>query len=280
MFVKTLSGIQMPKLIYGTAWKKDRTTDLVVQAVKAGFKGIDTACQPKHYSEAGVGAALNKLADQGFPREKLFVQTKFTGISGQDPKSIPYDKDAPLKTQIEQSLEVSLKNLGTSYVDSLVLHGPMRTEERTLEAWKVLEGFINEGKVKQIGMSNCYSLPYFKKIYDNATVKPSVLQNRFYAESGYDKKLRQFCKEKGIFYQAFWILTANQHILGSTAVQKMAGKYDKTPAQCFYAFLMQTGVITPLTGTTSALHMKEDLDAVNVELNEDEMRQFSKFVDG
>jgi hypothetical protein len=54
-FVTTLSGVRMPKMLYGTAWKKDHTVDLVVQAVLAGFRGIDTACQPKHYREDLVG---------------------------------------------------------------------------------------------------------------------------------------------------------------------------------------------------------------------------------
>ena len=47
--VTTSAGVQMPRLIYGTAWKKDATTQLVIQAVLNGFRGIDTACQPKHY---------------------------------------------------------------------------------------------------------------------------------------------------------------------------------------------------------------------------------------
>lgn len=124
----------MPKLIYGTAWKKERTKDLVIQAVRAGFRGIDTACQPKHYYEPGVGAALKVLAtEDNIKREDLFVQTKFTSISGQDPKNIPYDPQAELPTTVRQSLEVSLRNLGTTYIDSLVMHGPMRTHRDTME---------------------------------------------------------------------------------------------------------------------------------------------------
>ena len=59
---------KMPALIYGTAWKKERTAELVMAAVKAGFRGIDTACQPKHYHEAGVGEALIALKKEGFER--------------------------------------------------------------------------------------------------------------------------------------------------------------------------------------------------------------------
>lgn len=76
--VMTSENIEMPSLIYGTAWKKERTADLVEQAIMYGFRGIDTACQPKHYDESLVGEALRRVRNQGITREDLFVQTKFT----------------------------------------------------------------------------------------------------------------------------------------------------------------------------------------------------------
>ncbi len=121
----TSAGVKMPKIIYGTAWKKERTTELVVQAVQAGFRGIDTACQPKHYSEEKVGDALVILIEKGFKREDLYIQTKFIPLSGQDPDNTPYDKDASLDVQVAESFEVSKKNLKTDYVDLLVLHSPL-----------------------------------------------------------------------------------------------------------------------------------------------------------
>ncbi len=72
----------MPKMLYGTAWKKEATTDLVVQAITMGFKGIDTACQPKHYREDLVGKALKILKGKGVDISKLFIQTKFTAPDG------------------------------------------------------------------------------------------------------------------------------------------------------------------------------------------------------
>uniref|UniRef100_A0A914YJJ9 Uncharacterized protein n=1 Tax=Panagrolaimus superbus TaxID=310955 RepID=A0A914YJJ9_9BILA len=99
--VTTSAGIKMPRFIYGTAWKKDRTTELVVKAVLNGFRGIDTACQPKHYQEDLVGQALVTLQkEHNISRESLFVQTKFTSIDGQDPQKIPYDRNAPLPDQL------------------------------------------------------------------------------------------------------------------------------------------------------------------------------------
>ena len=68
-FIITEAGVKMPRLIYGTAWKKDRTTNLVVKAIQAGFRGIDTACQPKHYNEKQVGGAIKILKEMGSASE-------------------------------------------------------------------------------------------------------------------------------------------------------------------------------------------------------------------
>jgi diketogulonate reductase-like aldo/keto reductase len=88
-------------MIYGTAWKKEATADLVYAALHHGFRAIDTACQPKHYNEAGVGDALVRYyGDTSTTREDVFLQTKFTSVHGQDPTSIPYHEDAPLEEQV------------------------------------------------------------------------------------------------------------------------------------------------------------------------------------
>lgn len=277
-FVTSSAGVKIPKMIYGTAWKKERTADLVVEAVKTGFKGIDVACQPKHYNEPGVGKALVRLAAEGIGRETLFLQTKFTSVSGQDPSSIPYDPEAPLKSQVEQSLSVSLKNLGTDIIDSLVLHGPLRTHESTMEVWRTFESFVDDGKVRQLGMSNCYDLSAFKKIYSEARIKPAVLQNRFHSETNFDVELRAFCAENHIFYQSFWTLSANPKILRNSDVVQLAKNREKTPEQMFFAYLLSTGIITPLTGTTNKTHMQQDLEAMDIIISEEEAKIFEKLL--
>lgn len=117
--------MNIPKLIYGTAWKKDETARLVELAVKSGFRAIDTACQPRHYNEKGIGDALQNLYKEGFKREEIFLETKFTPKDGQDLNNIPYNPEDPLEKQILDSFEVSLKNLQTTYLDSYILHSPI-----------------------------------------------------------------------------------------------------------------------------------------------------------
>ena len=249
-----------PFLVYGTAWKKEETARYVSEAVHAGFRFIDTACQPKHYNEAGVGDGWRAAAQElGLKRSDLYLQTKFTSYPGQDPNNVPYDHTAPIEEQVKQSLQVSLKNLHTGYLDSLVMHSPLDTVEQTMQAWRVMESFVDDGKVLCLGISNCYDYDMFTTIYNQARIKPSVLQNRFYAESNFDTELRAFCKEKNIWYQSFWTLTANRKALALPEVEEMAKKKNLTPQTYMYAFLMTLGYATPLSGTTSQKHMAEDV---------------------
>ena len=261
-------GVSVPRLLYGTAWKKLQTAGLVEKALRAGFRGVDTACQPKHYHEAGVGDGVAACLNHTLRRENLYLQTKFTPLSGQDPKKVPYDPRASLADQVLQSFTRSLLNLQTDYVDCLVLHSPLRNPQmRTV--WEAMERIVDSGQVKQLGISNCYSLELLESLYASVRVKPAVLQNRFYAETGYDRELRSFCGQHAIIYQSFWTLTANPHILAGAAVQTLAGKYQRTPAQVLFRYLLQRQVV-PLTGTRSELHMREDMNVFEFNLTADE----------
>jgi diketogulonate reductase-like aldo/keto reductase len=261
----------LPPLIYGTAWKKERTADLVERAVVYGFLGIDTACQPKHYHEMGVGQALESLKRRGVTRESLFLQTKFTPLSGQDPLRIPYNPAASITEQVHQSCTVSLGNLGTDYLDALLLHSPLPTHNQTMEAWGALEQLHQQGIIRRLGISNCYELDALKRIFDEALIKPAIVQNRFYDATGYDREIRNWCGENQIRYQSFWTLTANPQIIGHSLVRKMASDKAVTPEQLFFRFLTQKHVI-PLIGACSERHMQEDLAIFAFALTDDEIR--------
>jgi len=273
-WLTTSVGVKMPRIIYGTAWKKDHTADLVEKAILAGFRGIDTACQPKHYNEPLVGAALQRLKDHGIKREVLFLQTKFTPLSGQDPRQVPYDENSPIELQVAQSFETSIKNLQTEYVDSLVLHSPMAPHSLLMKVWNAMENIQTTGGARQLGISNCYHTEVIRSLYADANVKPAVLQNRFYQETGYDANLRHWCTHHGVIYQSFWTLTANPHILASNTVRTIAQKYKKTDAQIFFRYLSHSGIV-PLTGTTSEQHMKEDLSIFEFELSSEDLKNMS-----
>jgi diketogulonate reductase-like aldo/keto reductase len=266
-----------PPILYGTAWKKERTAGLVERALELGFRGVDTACQPKHYDEPGVGRGVAAFLARGGARGSLYLQTKFTPRDGQDPRRVPYDSQAPLATQIEQSCRASLQNLRVDYLDALLLHSPLRPFDKTLEAWRTFEAQVDAGVVRALGISNCYQPRELEALWQAARVKPSIVQNRFYRDTGYDQEIRAFCRQHGLHYQSFWTLTANPHLLAHRDLSALAVRRAATPAQILFRYLTQVGV-TPLTGTSSEHHMQEDLAIFHLTLEPAELDRISRLL--
>ena len=263
---------KFPSFIYGTAWKEDATAELVKMAVSNGFSGIDTANQPRHYQEHLVGEALLKLSGEGIEREDLFLQSKFTPADGHDHR-IPYDPSADLTTQVKQSFGSSLKNLHTDYLDSYLLHSPYSHQglgNEDWEVWSVIEELYKSGKTRFIGISNV-NVEQLELLTEKAEIKPMVVQNRCFAARGWDREVRDYCKAHHIVYEGFSLLTANPFVLQNPVVQDIARELERTPEQVVFKFSIQIGIL-PLTGTTSELHMKEDLLVKEFELNNDDLK--------
>ena len=158
MTLKAYNHVPIPSFMYGTAWKKEATKQLVELAVVSGFRAIDTANQLIHYDEALVGEALKVLENKGIPRDTLFLQTKFTSAGGQDHRT-PYDPSADLTTQVRQSFDSSLTHLHTEYMDSYVLHGPHQRRglgEADWEVWTAMEGLYQSGRSQNDWHQQCY----------------------------------------------------------------------------------------------------------------------------
>lgn len=271
MSITAYNGVTIPSFMYGTAWKKEATTQLVQLAVASGFTAIDTANQLIHYQEALVGEALLELAKQGVTRESLFLQTKFTPVNGQDHRT-PYDAAADLTTQVAQSFQSSLTHLHTDYLDSYVLHGPYARRglsDADWEVWAAIESFYDSGKTKMIGISNV-SAEQLGLLCAKARHKPMVVQNRCYAAFGWDKDVRELCRTHKLIYQGFSLLTANREVFTEPAIRSMAAKYQTSLAQIVFRFSQQVGML-PLTGTTNQQHMKEDLQCERFTLAPDEL---------
>lgn len=261
-----------PFFLYGTAWKEEATAGLVEEAVAAGFRGIDTACQRKHYNEAGVGEGLARSYERGLAaRDDLFLQTKFTYLAGQDER-VPYDPRAPFSDQVRQSFAKSLENLRTDRVDSYVLHGPSQRSglgDPDFEVWMEMEALHDEGSVEHLGVSNV-NIGQLSALWDYAKIKPSFVQNRCFAKSGWDREIRIFCRDRGIVYQGFSLLTANRQELSVPRVSAMAEAKEATVPQLVFAFALQVGML-PLTGTTAPDHMRQDLASEGFELTPEEI---------
>ena len=245
-------------IVYGTAWKEDATADLVRAALAAGYRAFDTANQRKHYFEEAVGAALRGAAG-------VWIQTKFTYVDGQDHR-LPYDRDAPIGKQVEQSYRSSLAHLG--HVDSLVLHGPSRRDRLgpdDHEAWRAMEGL----GVAELGISNV-TAHQVDELAAFATRPIAWVQNRCHAARGWDADVRDACARHGIRYQGFSLLTANRQVLADAGLRAIAARIVKTPAQVVLRFAQLVGMV-PLTGTRDPVHMAHDL-ALDFDLDDKDLQ--------
>jgi diketogulonate reductase-like aldo/keto reductase len=263
----------VPAFLYGTAWKEDRTAALTELAIRAGFRGIDTANQRRHYFEAAVGEGLAAAYKAGVVlRQDLLLQTKFTYRPGQDHR-LPYDPEASLTVQVAQSMASSLEHLGTDSVDSYLLHGPSSSDgwsAADAEVWRAMTKERDRGRAHRLGVSNV-SLRHLEQMVSVHGEAPTFVQNRCYARLGWDREVRAFCLEHKIAYQGFSLLTANPEVLGHPSVIGLAQRLHATVAQVVFSFARAVGMI-PLTGTSDAGHMGQDLASANLELPPDSVR--------
>jgi diketogulonate reductase-like aldo/keto reductase len=259
-----------PDFLYGTAWKEGRTPALTELALRMGFRGIDTANQRRHYFEAGVGQGLAAAYRAGVvTRADLFLQTKFTYQPGQDHR-LPYDPAASLSDQVAQSMASSLEHLGTDHVDSYVLHGPASGygwTDADSEVWEAMMRERDAGRTRFLGVSNV-SLRHLEQMAVAHPEGTAFVQNRCYARFGWDRDVRLFCRERNIIYQGFSLLTANLEVLHDPLITGLASRANATPAQVVFSFARAVGML-PLTGTSNADHMKQDLASVHVTLPPD-----------
>jgi diketogulonate reductase-like aldo/keto reductase len=132
-----------------------------------------------------------------------------------------------------------------------------------------MEALQRAGKARFLGVSNV-SLGQLDALVKLAQVAPAFVQNRCFARSGWDREVRAFCRRHGIVYQGFSLLTANERELMTPSIQSIAERHGRSLAQIVFRFAMQVGML-PLTGTTSAAHMREDLEAYDFVLSDDEI---------
>jgi diketogulonate reductase-like aldo/keto reductase len=268
----SIDGLSVPRFLYGTAWKEEKTHPLTLLALQCGFRGIDTANQRRHYHEAEVGRAVVAAIDSGLvARDELFLQTKFTVQAGQDQR-LPYDPRAAIGVQVEQSFTSSLEHLGAGRIDSYVLHGPSQAIGLGADdwaAWRAMEALHAQGRVRLLGVSNV-SREQLERLCQEAQVRPRFVQNRCFAVRGWDRSVREFCATHEIVYQGFSLLTANRQVLASPRLAEIARRHGRTVSQVVFRFALEVGMV-PLTGTTNRTHMLEDLGAFDFELAAEEV---------
>ena len=197
------------------------------------------------------------------------IQTKYTTVRGQDLGNLPYDLDAPISEQIHASLKSSFLNLRVSadpfssestILDCLVLHSPLPSIEATIEAWRTLETYVPH-RIRNLGISNIQT-SWLRTLYEAASIKPAVVQNRFVRQSQFDRDIRSFCIENSIVYQSFWTFTGNKELANGPEVELVANQLGIKAPEALYCLILTLDNVIVLNGTTKQEHMLGDLVAL------------------
>jgi diketogulonate reductase-like aldo/keto reductase len=217
------NGLKMPWLGFGVYKINDgqEVEQAVCYALEAGYRSIDTAAV--YGNERGIGKAIR---ESGIPREEIFLTTKVWN-------------DAQREKRTLAAFEESLKRLRTEYVDLYLVHWPVKGCYQ--ETWQVMEEIYQSGRAKAIGVSN-FMIHHLEDILSDSQIVPAVNQIEFHPFLVHPELLK-FCQEHKIQVEAWSPLMRGQ-IVNQSSIQKMAEKYDKTPAQIVLRWDLQHEVVT------------------------------------
>src|SRR5262249_28349461 len=191
--------------------------------------------------------------------------------------AFPTAARAPARRPVEQPFASSLEPLGARVIDSYLLHGPTQRSGLAAadwEAWRAMEALHDNGRARLLGVSN-FTLEQLQRLCEKARVPPRFVQNRCYASHGWDRPIREFCGARGILYQGFSLLTANRNVLAHPELVQIARRHGRSVAQVVFRFALDTGMV-PLTGTTDAGHMREDLEVFTFRLEPEEAERIER----
>lgn len=268
MYNETLTlsnGVKIPKLGLGTWFiDDDKAAEAVRQAVKLGYRHIDTA--QAYGNERGVGEGVRSC---GILREELFVVSKVA---------------AEHKTYEEAmaGINKTLETMGLDYLDMMIIHSPQpwvkvnQSEDRYVEgnraAWKALEDAYNAGKLKAIGVSN-FQIEDIESLLQAAKIKPMVNQILLHI-SNTPIELADYCQKNGIAIEAYSPI-AHGEILNQPEIKKMADKYGVSVPQLCIRYTLQLGAISlPKTGNPE--HMRSNA-LVDFEISAEDMEVLKSF---
>jgi len=248
------TGDEVPVIGLGTWNLEGQAEAAVLEALKTGYRHIDTA---KIYgTEKEIGRSLKKTS---VAREEIFVTTKVWN-SDQG-----YDRTLG-------AIEDSLSKLDLDYVDLYLVHWPSADEHVREETWKAMEAIYTDGKAKAIGVSN-YELHHLREMDSYAEIMPAMNQIEVHP-FWYRKDLVDYCHSHDIAVTNYSPLTRKEH-LGDKTIVQIAERHKKTPAQVMLRWGMQLGDIV-IPKASSPKHIKENIDIFDFELTQNEMEDLAE----
>lgn len=246
------NGVKIPMLGYGVFQIPDHeeAKKSVATALKNGYRLIDTA--QAYLNETAVGEAIK---ESGIPREEIFITTK---VWVQD-----YSYEKTIK-----AVELSLERLGVDYIDLMLLHQPIGDY---INAWKALEKLYKEGKLRAIGMANCY--PHvIADLCLTFEIKPMI--NQVELHPFFQQQLNlDTMKEYGVVPEAWGPFNEGKRNLFTDPILTAIGKkYNKTAAQVALRWNIQRGVIV-IPKSVREERMQQNMDVFDFELSQEDMDQ-------
>lgn len=254
MNVKLNNGVEMPQLGFGVFKVEEGATvvEAVKKAIEVGYRSIDTAAIYKN--ETGVGQAIR---ESGVPREELFITSKV------------WNSDQGYESTLK-AFDASLERLGLDYLDLYLVHWPTPKQDKYVETYKALEKLYADGKVRSIGVSN-FKISHLERLFSETTVKPVVNQVELHPYHS-QPELRKFCRENGIYVEAWGPLMQGGEALNNEVIAKIAEQHGKTPAQVILRWHLQSEIIAiPKSITPSRI--EENFQVFDFELSGAEMEQ-------
>ena len=225
--VKLNNGVDIPWIGLGVFKVQDgsEAVNAVKAAIKNGYRSIDTASA--YRNEEGVGEGIREsLKETGLSREDLFITSKvWNSDQGYESTLISYEN--------------SLKRLGLDYLDLFLVHWPVAGKYK--DTWRALETLYKEKRVRAIGVSN-FHIHHLEDLLKTAEIVPAINQVEFHPRLA-QKALRQFCKEKGIQFEAWSPLMQGQ-LFDNPILKAISEKYGKSVAQVIIRWDLQNGVVT------------------------------------
>ena len=254
--VRLNNGNEMPQLGIGTfmASGDEQAKQAVLAALKSGYRLIDTA--HAYNDEVGVGQAIS---ESDVPREEIFLVSKIWPAEYGEGKTLP-------------AVDEMLKRLDTDHIDLLLLHQPFGD---ALGAYKELEKAVEQGKIRNIGISN-FEQYKFDEIVENSVIKPVVHQMECHPYRQL-KDMREKMAEYGIKVMCWYPLGGRGEggknaILNDPIILKIAQNHNKPAVQIVLRFEMQEGFIV-IPGSFNPIHIEENFHSQDFELSEEEMNE-------
>jgi 2,5-diketo-D-gluconate reductase A len=251
-------GNSIPQLGLGV-WQvpPDITARVVLDGIKAGYRSIDTA--EGYNNEEGVGEALRRT---DVPRSELFITSKL--------RNGGHARDLALK-----SFDETMKKLGLEQLDLFLIHWPVPSQNKYVEAWKVLVEKQKEGRIRSIGTSN-FNPDHIERIVGETGVTPAVNQIELHPNFQQRDK-RDFHKQHNIVIES-WSPLGQGRALNDPAIKAIGDKHGKTAAQTIIRWHLQQGLIV-IPKTTRAERMQENIGVFDFELGEDDMQAMAALDD-